>query len=469
VPDEETQQLVMESIKRMYSAAARHPKFEELASTFGPFQSEKVHSDHLNKIIQLAEETGYFNDENDPMPEALKATADAWEQVKREDRAKAIHNVAPGPGESKDLEEDDPHVNMHKELSHAIDSLQQEHDVRQMKKIANTRSTNIAKQPDRAAPTPLRHSHRPESGGHRSPSHGGHLHIPPAVHKHAPSTTNATADDHEVVSLDELGDSVSNRVDAPKKEGNPFGGKPSEQSQHQSRHSHHQMSHKGGKMSKAHREMLGWGHRWHWHVPHRWHWHVPHRWHVHIPHFHIPPPSRWGQAIKDGFNWVKKQVVNAAKLAVQVAKSVAKAAVAVAKTVIKKVYAFAKTLAIKALKLLCKGMSFGLDKAIAKGIKAVGEIGAHCVMAVGKLVSMAVSALKDLFAFRHLRYEGSMAQIVRGNWGTTELGLLIASDNHEFKLRCDLSQGVKCIEEGTKMVWGVIKKAALKKFKALRL
>ena len=92
---------MMESIKRMYSAAARHPKFEELASTFGPFQSEKVHSDHLNKIIQLAEETGYFNDENDPMPEALKATADAWEQVKREDRAKAIHNVAPGPGESK--------------------------------------------------------------------------------------------------------------------------------------------------------------------------------------------------------------------------------------------------------------------------------------------------------------------------------------------------------------------------------
>jgi len=76
---------------------------------------------------------------------------------------------------------------------------------------------------------------------------------------------------------------------------------------------------------------------------------------------------------------------------------------------------------------------------------------------------------QDLFAFRHLRYEGSMAQIVRGNWGTTELGLLIASDNHEFKLRCDLSQGVKCIEEGTKMVWGVIKKAALKKFKGLRL
>ena len=46
---------------------------------------------------------------------------------------------------------------------------------------------------------------------------------------------------------------------------------------------------------------------------------------------------------------------------------------------------------------------------------------------------------QDLFAFRHLRYEGSMAQIVRGNWGTTELGLLIASDNHEFKLRSALS------------------------------
>jgi hypothetical protein len=562
VTEEEEQQLVMDAVKRIHSAASKHPKFEELARTFGSFDSERVYGGHLLKMVELAEQTGYFDDENDPMPEALKMTAEVWEQVKKEDRAKHAarkhrdstnsssvdlqlvasgkyikHAMPLGPNphgfgftleacanatqsssgctgqlfywapkyngqckcatddgsdcgdslphniyrimntsisdpEEAELAEDDVEdEHLHPDLSRAIDVLQADHDQRHAKKFAKPApsATNRAKtsmhdaprQPDRPS---IKQTHRRSDVlpptrrllnhvQHRHAPSGRHIHAPPRNIQHS-GKPDDVEDQEEEVSLDELSDSVSDRVDEAQQKSNPFGGGSSKNIT-------------AALDRKALTQRL-W-HRWHWHVPHRWHWHIPHRWHIHIPHFHIPPPSRWGAAIKDAFVWVGRVVVSAAKLAVQVAKSVAKAAVAVVKTVVKAAYKLAKKLAIAALKLLCKGMSFGLDKAIAKGIKAVAEIGAHCVMAVGKLVSMSINALKDLFRFRSLKYAGSLARMVRGNFGTIEVGLVVAGDNQDFKLECDLSQGWKCIKDGAKMIWGVIKKAAISKFKIFRL
>jgi hypothetical protein len=544
VSEEEVDDRVMESVKRIHAAASTHPQFTDLAKTFGPFSSEKVHSDHLLKIIQLAEEVGYFDDDKDPMPEALKQTAAVWEQVKKEDREKnnarrigteivaagkyikggkplgsnpqgfgftlsdckraaettanctgrlfswapeyngqcmcalddtsywidsAKHNVyaitnhsitnhsREPEAEQTSLDMSDSHSD-DRDLHRAIDALQRDHDARRTKTATHTKRSNMAAQPDKSASEKLHHSHAPGTQPRRRLlNQGVHRHAPPSVYnqpEHGPAAADTNADDKEDVSLDALGDSVSDRVDAPMSQGSVFGTR--------------SKSSPGGKAllkgGKAKFTQL-WGHRWgHWHVPHRWHWHIPHRWHIHIPHFHIPPPSKWGDAIKSAFNWVKNAVVSVAKLAVQVVKSVAKAAVAIAKTVIKKAYEFAKKLAIMALKVLCKGMSFGLDKAIAKGIKAVAELGAYCVMAVGKLVSMAVSSLKNLFSFRYLRYEGSLYQTARGNWGTTWIGFHIDGKPEAFRLQCDLTRGMKCITEAAGIFWKVIKKAALAKF-----